>query len=79
MEQVNFQSQKGELGLKRKPPRKSAASARKLNRIPPTEPAARDEGPRLIPLGQPSKEPSRLEHYLDLADTALGLKDRQRR
>jgi hypothetical protein len=46
-----------------------------LNRIPPTEAAARDEGPRLIPLNQISKEPSRLEHYLELADTALGLKE----
>jgi len=45
-----------------------------LSRIPPTEAAAQDEGPRLIPLTQASKEPSRLEHYLDLADTALGLK-----
>jgi len=45
-----------------------------LKAIPPTEPAARDEGPRLIPLDDHSKEPSRLEHYLDLADTALGLK-----
>jgi len=46
----------------------------KLKPIPPTEAAARDEGPRLIPLDDRSKEPSRLEHYLDLADTALGLK-----
>ena len=46
----------------------------KLKPIPPTEPTARDEGPRLIPLDERSKEPSRLEHYLDLADTALGLK-----
>ena len=50
----------------------------KLKPIPPTEPAARDEGPRLIPLDEPSKEPSRLEHYLDLADTALGLKRPER-
>ena len=47
---------------------------RTLKPIPPTEPAARDEGPRLIPLDDRSKEPSRLEHYLELADTALGLK-----
>ena len=46
--------------------------------IPPTEPAARDEGPRLIPLDDRSKEPSRLEHYLELADTALGLKRSER-
>jgi hypothetical protein len=47
---------------------------RQIRPIPPTEPAARDEGPRLIPLDDRSKEPSRLEHYLELADTALGLK-----
>jgi hypothetical protein len=50
----------------------------KLKPIPPTEPAARDEGPRLLPLDDRSKEPSRLEHYLDLADTALGLKRPER-
>lgn len=49
-----------------------------LKPIPSTEPAARDEGPRLIPLDDRSKEPSRLEHYLELADTALGLKRLQR-
>jgi len=47
---------------------------RTLKPIPPTEPAASDEGPRLIPLDDRSKEPSRLEHYMELADTALGLK-----
>jgi hypothetical protein len=50
------------------------AGGGKLKPIPPSEPAARDEGPRLIPLADHSKEPSRLEHYLELADTALGLK-----
>ena len=45
-----------------------------LRPISPTEPAARDEGPRLIPLDDRSREPSRLEHYLELADTALGRK-----
>jgi len=53
-------------------------SRRTLRPIPPTEPAARDEGPRLIPLDDRSKEPSRLEHYLELADTALGLKRAER-
>ena len=54
--------------------RRSGTNKTKLLRpIPPDQPAARDEGPRLIPLDV-SKEPSRLEHYLDLADTALGLK-----
>ena len=54
------------------------SSSPKLKRIPPTEAAARDEGPRLIPLDDRSKEPSRLEHYLELADTALGLKRPER-
>ena len=54
--------------------RRGPKTARTLSRIPPTEPAARDEGPRLIPLDQRPREPSRLEHYLELADTALGLK-----
>lgn len=65
------------MGTRRKPVQ-SAPSA-KLKPIPPNEPAARDEGPRLIPLDDRSKEPSRLEHYLDLADTALGLKRPEQR
>jgi len=66
--------------LKRSKPRKvravknRAAHVRQVQRIPPTAEAARDEGPRLLPLVDRSKEPSRLEHYLDLADTALGKK-----
>jgi hypothetical protein len=47
---------------------------RKLQRIPPSQPSARDEGPRLIPLDEPAKEASRLDHYLELADMALGIK-----
>jgi len=66
--------------LKRKKPRKPSAKGRavkpktQVQRIPPTAEAARDEGPRLIPLADRSKEPSRLEHYLELADRALGMK-----
>ena len=59
------------MATKRKPSREAGS---KLKPIPPTEEIARDEGPRLIPLSEHSKEPSRLEHYLELADTALGLK-----
>jgi hypothetical protein len=47
--------------------------------LPPSDEAARDEGPRLIPLGDRAREPSRLEHYLDLADRALTLKKRDRK
>ena len=56
--------------MKRKNPSKKIV---KLKLIPPTAADARDEGPRLIPLEERSNEPSRLEHYLELADTALGL------
>ena len=52
---------------------------KRVELLPPTDDAARDEGPRLIPLGDRTREPSRLEHYLDLADTALSLKKRDRR
>jgi hypothetical protein len=66
--------------LKRKKVRKGPATKPRtatkdsLQRLPPSSEAARDEGPRLIPLVDRSKEPSRLEHYLELADRALGLK-----
>jgi hypothetical protein len=52
---------------------------RRVELLPPSDEAARDEGPRLIPLGDRTREPSRLEHYLDLADRALSLKKRDRR
>jgi hypothetical protein len=53
---------------------KQATRAVRVERLPPSADAARDEGPRLLPLGDRVSEPSRLEHYLDLADAALGLK-----
>lgn len=52
---------------------------KRVELLPPTDDAARDEGPRLIPLGDRMREPSRLEHYLDLADRALSLKKRDRK
>lgn len=52
---------------------------KRVQLLPPSDDAARDEGPRLIPLGDRTREPSRLEHYLDLADRALSLKKRDRR
>jgi hypothetical protein len=55
--------------------RRKKGPTRKVKRLPPTAPAARDEGPRLLPLGDRVSEPSKLEHYLDLADAALGLRD----
>ena len=62
------------------PPRKSRKSPTrrkrsKVERLPPDAAAARDEGPRLLPLDEGIvKEPSRLEHYLELADAALGIR-----
>ena len=53
---------------------KQLSGAGRVERLPPSADAARDEGPRLLPLGDRVSEPSRLEHYLDLADAALGLK-----
>lgn len=52
---------------------------KRVELLPPSDDAARDEGPRLIPLGDRTREPSRLEHYLDLADRALTLKRRDRK
>ena len=53
-------------------PKKQKRARPKVERLPPTAAAARDEGPRLLPLTDAAKEPSRLEHYLELADSALG-------
>jgi hypothetical protein len=55
------------------PNRKRQEKAKpKVKRLPPSAAEARDEGPRLLPLADSMKEPSRLEHYLELADCALG-------
>jgi len=49
----------------------------RLKPLPPNAPAARDEGPRLLPLA-PGKDQTGLEHFLRLADIALGRKKRDR-
>jgi len=61
------------------PRRERKRVKKRVELLPPSDEAARDEGPRLIPLGERTREPSRLEHYLDLADRALSLKKRNRR
>jgi len=63
--------------MKRQTTPSSKTSRKKVIRIPPTAESARDEGPRLLPLGDRVSEPSKLEHYLDLADAALGLKSEE--
>lgn len=56
---------------KRRPERPKRAGKKKtVVKLAPEAAAARDEGPRLIPLG-PEKEEPRLKHLLDLADSAL--------
>jgi hypothetical protein len=41
---------------------KAKKAKKRVELLPPSADAARDEGPRLIPLGGRAKEPSRLEH-----------------
>jgi hypothetical protein len=52
-----------------------------LRLIPPHKPAARDEGPRLLPLSDEAakdEHTSRLDYYLQLANSALGLASNDR-
>lgn len=57
-----------------KTPKKKRA---RLKPLAPNTAAARDEGPRLLPL-TPGKDQTGLEHFLRLADIALGRKKRDR-
>jgi hypothetical protein len=59
---------------KSKPKRKKPGSDRAVKLIPPSSKEARDEGPRLIPLGRMPEEP-RVQRYLELADKALNKDD----
>ena len=48
------------------------AAKKPVVKLTPEHPAARDEGPRLIPFPADLKnEPPRVKHYLDLAEKAL--------
>jgi hypothetical protein len=55
---------------KKKPMQRNVRSTVKA--IPSSEPAARDEGPRLLPLRNEANEELPMSHYLQLADKALG-------
>lgn len=51
-------------------------------KLPSTDPAARDEGPRLIPLKERRSAPTPVEvdrRHMDLADIALGKHHRDSR
>lgn len=50
---------------------KSSSRATAIEVFRPTQPEARDEGPRLLPLDKESTADSRLERYIRLADIAL--------
>lgn len=50
--------------------KKKNGAAKNATKVPPTSPEARDEGPRLIPLGPVKNEP-RLQRWAELADQAL--------
>ena len=50
----------------------------KIEAIPSTDPAARDEGPRLLPLRSSKPESMAGKKYLDLADRALNGTDPKR-
>lgn len=63
--------------VKKRKPTPAKAKRAKLKPLSPSAPAARDEGPRLIPL-TPGKDQTGLEHFLRLADVALGRKKRDR-
>jgi len=41
--------------------------------VRPEQPEARDEGPRLIPLPEDQRGESRVNHYITLANFALGI------
>lgn len=55
-------------------PRPDGESKQPVVKLPPEEPAARDEGPRLIPFPADMRtgmELPRVKHYLELAEKAL--------
>lgn len=63
--------------VKKHTPSASKRRRTRLKPLPPNAAAARDEGPRLLPLS-PGKDQTGLEHFLQLADVALGRKKRDR-
>lgn len=55
--------------------RKSRKS--RITKLAPNQAAARDEGPRLIPLRKP-QDPPKIDHWVELADRALKGPDRKK-
>jgi hypothetical protein len=63
--------------VKKRTPSAPKRRPTRLKPLPPNTAEARDEGPRLLPL-TPGKDQTGLEHFLQLADVALGRKKRDR-
>ncbi|HKW66214.1 MAG TPA: hypothetical protein VJP04_02925 [Terriglobales bacterium] len=63
--------------MKKRKPTSPKPKGPRLKALPPNTAAARDEGPRLIPLTG-GKDNTGLEHFLRLADVALGRRKRDR-
>ncbi len=58
-------------GKRRKPKAKRKSTASRITKLAPSQAAARDEGPRLIPLRKP-QDPPKIDHWVELADKVLG-------
>lgn len=56
--------------MPRKRSKPSKPSSR-ITKLKPSQSAARDEGPRLIPLRKPPEVP-KIDHWVELADKMLG-------
>jgi hypothetical protein len=61
-----------ELGTVTRKKKRQKVRRTRVKAIPSTEPAARDEGPRLLPLRSEENDDVPMSHYLLLADKALG-------
>ncbi len=59
------------VGKKRSPKSKRKAGKARITKLKPSQPAARDEGPRLIPLRKEQDVP-KIDHWVELADKVLG-------
>ncbi len=62
--------------MPKKPKQRRTKRAPNVIRATPNKPEARDEGPRLIPLGNEYQD-AKTEYYLRLSNLALGLTEKK--
>ncbi len=62
--------------MQKKPKQRRIKRAPNVKRVSPNKPEARDEGPRLIPLGNEYQD-AKTEYYLRLSNLALGLPEKK--